>query len=480
MSLSTQQLVRLIAEASPRGIEGTIYFPNNSCIAIWDRELTGQFSDGAWENSAPHNAWQFWSDMKTALGKPGLKANTYPMKTGYNLGGLIEYVGDRLLAYGKMGSVTDNPAYWEHADMMPENLEKFKATKANNKYISGIPDDVAEAFYASGYSMSDVKRDLATIKMAMKTDPFTFVPGAAPAAAAKGAGAAVAPTAGGAIKPGVTSRVENVNPETNTKKFWQVTVNNKSANVNWGRIGTAGQSQMKNFSSPQQANSWAQEMLSSKLAKGYQLVAAPKAASYGDSVKASLARSPTQAAPAPAGDQRRSEPRAAATKTGSYKAYPGGKGKPPVARVKGQLFRGPAGSKATPGSSYKMQPSDKGLKVSGDDWTQDWMPTQEGRRIGPYETHVRAALSGRRRGLSEDLKPTFHNLMTGARQLDEEVRKQRTDEGWAKSRKVNALYEALKPYYEAILGRPMRFKHRDIETVLRAAIRKALREAVSV
>jgi predicted DNA-binding WGR domain protein len=480
MSLSTQQIVRLISEARGK-VQGTIYLPNNSCIALWKEELLGQFSDGAWENSGPPGHWNYWHDLDVTLGAPGIKSDARPVKTGYNLAGLFEYVGDRMLKYGRMGRVTDDPKCWAEADYMPATLDKFKAEKASagpmlggqravagvpsygSRHLVNVPNDVAERYYEATYTKGDLSRDLAAIKQAMKTDPSTFQPGPVLAKQVV-ASASTGASPQGPMKDGETRRVVNVNSETNTKKFWQVTVNGKSAHIQWGRIGAAGNSQMKNFPLPQKALNFAQEALNSKLAKGYQPAVA------GPSTRATVAAGP--------GDS--GEAGSSITGSGSgkeRKVYPGGRGKPPVTRVAGKLYRGPQGSKASPGSSYKTQDAGGKLKVSGDDWTQEWMP--ESAQPGPYETHVRCALSGRRRRLSGDLKPTFHNLMTGALSLDEEVRKQRSGERWTKNPKVEGLYEALRPYYEAVVGRPLKFKHRDIESVLRQAIRKALRESTS-
>lgn len=67
-------------------------FPSKGLKAIFDEEIVGQLSDGAWENTMPYNHWEFWSRLKTEVGpKWSFKREGYgrPTKrTGYNLVGL--------------------------------------------------------------------------------------------------------------------------------------------------------------------------------------------------------------------------------------------------------------------------------------------------------------------------------------------------------------------------------------------------------
>lgn len=37
---------------------GKMVLPSASAAAIWEAEITGQLSDGMWENSTPHEHWK--------------------------------------------------------------------------------------------------------------------------------------------------------------------------------------------------------------------------------------------------------------------------------------------------------------------------------------------------------------------------------------------------------------------------------------
>lgn len=72
--------------------------PSKGLKAIFDHEIRGQISDGAWENTLPFNHWHFWSGLNTQVGNDwAFKFNSeafykdkYPTKkTAYNLVGQL-------------------------------------------------------------------------------------------------------------------------------------------------------------------------------------------------------------------------------------------------------------------------------------------------------------------------------------------------------------------------------------------------------
>jgi predicted DNA-binding WGR domain protein len=65
-------------------------------------------------------------------------------------------------------------------------------------------------------------------------------------------------------------------------KFWTVQVRGKYFFATWGRIGTAGQTQSKEFASPRAAMEHATKMIGEKTGKGYTEVAASKHAGAPD------------------------------------------------------------------------------------------------------------------------------------------------------------------------------------------------------
>jgi hypothetical protein len=159
---------------------GTITFPNSSCVALWKYELLGQMSDGMWENSRPCEHWKFWSDLDVQIGAECrvVCTNSYACrKTAYNFAALYNIVGERMLAIGRMGKLTTDSKQVNVAAYMPPTIEEFRASKASGKwrydfcatYMECLSDELVKKFYATTYTMNDLKRDIATIKAVMLT-----------------------------------------------------------------------------------------------------------------------------------------------------------------------------------------------------------------------------------------------------------------------------------------------------------------------
>jgi len=153
--------------------KGYIFLPTWSALALWDHEITGQLSDGAWENSTPHNHWEFWSDLESKHGAPEVKGGGYARRTGYNLNVLIEYVGERMLNLGRFGKavarkLNDNERYG--AEYLPEKEEDLASIKGyQQEYIKKLRKGDIKKFYATQYSQTDLNNDLKYIKKAMST-----------------------------------------------------------------------------------------------------------------------------------------------------------------------------------------------------------------------------------------------------------------------------------------------------------------------
>ena len=54
-----------------------------------------------------------------------------------------------------------------------------------------------------------------------------------------------------------------------SSKFWQVTVDDRTLSVHFGRIGTAGQTRTKDLATPAAAQREADKLVAEKLRKGY-------------------------------------------------------------------------------------------------------------------------------------------------------------------------------------------------------------------
>src|SRR5262245_2302860 len=80
--------------------------------------------------------------------------------------------------------------------------------------------------------------------------------------------------------------------EGTSSKFWAVSVDGTAMTVQFGKIGTAGQTQQKTFPSPEKAKAEAEKLIGEKTRKGYKEV--------GTSAAAPPSPAPKPAAPKPA------------------------------------------------------------------------------------------------------------------------------------------------------------------------------------
>lgn len=85
-----------VPEASPGA---RIQVSNKPQQWLWECELTGQMSDGMWENSSPFDHYKAMS-VPAVIGEPGL-VNVYPRRT-YGYRKLVSVVGERMINLGKL------------------------------------------------------------------------------------------------------------------------------------------------------------------------------------------------------------------------------------------------------------------------------------------------------------------------------------------------------------------------------------------
>ena len=171
---------------------GTLELPTVSAVALWKSEICGQLSDGAWENTMPLDHWHFWCrlDVKhvPSTARVVTEVPWKCKKTGYNLATLYQYVGDRMLATGRMAraleacGVTEPTReqievgeYLEGIDSMVNLTKALDPANGVSEYrrskLAEVDQAHAQAFFTSSYTMKDMRKDIASIKAAMKTVP---------------------------------------------------------------------------------------------------------------------------------------------------------------------------------------------------------------------------------------------------------------------------------------------------------------------
>ncbi len=80
----------------------TLRLANHAQKVLFEAELKGQLSDGAWENASPSDHWEPWCKATVVVAEDGQKVgrNFWARKTGYAFAKeLIEVVGDRMMEY---------------------------------------------------------------------------------------------------------------------------------------------------------------------------------------------------------------------------------------------------------------------------------------------------------------------------------------------------------------------------------------------
>ena len=72
-----------------------LHFKTTAAANLFASEITGQISDGAWENARPLDHWKFWCNAEVVVdGKVGHEGN--PAKTNYNLNSLKKYIKEEM------------------------------------------------------------------------------------------------------------------------------------------------------------------------------------------------------------------------------------------------------------------------------------------------------------------------------------------------------------------------------------------------
>lgn len=102
---------------------------NEAQKALFEQELSGQISDGAWEN-LPGNHWEQWSGVTVEVGE-NVGRNFYATKDNYNFTrkDLLDIVGDRMLRYAQDVAGIG----YEWADMIDDLKDLKTIIKTVNK-----------------------------------------------------------------------------------------------------------------------------------------------------------------------------------------------------------------------------------------------------------------------------------------------------------------------------------------------------------
>ena len=206
---NTDLLRKLIRETVSKiileTVQPTMHVKNLSQSNLWYAELSGQISDGAWENAKPMDHWEAWSEAEVMVGNPVGYFGFTPKRTSYNFDQITGIVGARMLLYaaagkaglnlssndrdlkGSLESFFTSPAEETPGDLVDklkgttyEALEKMFLDKLDSqswmkKYEQSYNQN-KEAFIkifrlisTNAYGTGNLKTDLNDIKMAMNS-----------------------------------------------------------------------------------------------------------------------------------------------------------------------------------------------------------------------------------------------------------------------------------------------------------------------
>jgi hypothetical protein len=141
---------------------GTLTVASVTQAALFAYELSGQISDGHWENSRPMNHWKPWC-CAVHVAKPGEKLgrNFYAQRDRYNFCSrdLLEAVEKRMITYARIAT-----AYgFEHVETLEQVFD-------DNGNFRGLPSYEGE--YYDGVRESLKRYDLEEVQARVAAVPY--------------------------------------------------------------------------------------------------------------------------------------------------------------------------------------------------------------------------------------------------------------------------------------------------------------------
>jgi hypothetical protein len=90
-------------------MENILRVRTRSQKVLFDSELSGQISDGLWENARPQNHYLPWCKAEVVVDPISAGRNFYASKDNYNFLAVIPYIGERMIEAVRVQ--TNNPTY---------------------------------------------------------------------------------------------------------------------------------------------------------------------------------------------------------------------------------------------------------------------------------------------------------------------------------------------------------------------------------
>jgi hypothetical protein len=158
-AMKLSELKSLIKESVKKALTeapkyGTLTLKNLSQLNLFNAEILGQLSDGAWENARPSDHYKVWYDVDAVIGSPIGYSKIYPRRTKYALASqLLPYIGARMLVYGAAGlaKIELNDSTYDMKNALEYFFEVFNAQTAqdlSSQCKSKTFDEFMQAFTA--------------------------------------------------------------------------------------------------------------------------------------------------------------------------------------------------------------------------------------------------------------------------------------------------------------------------------------------
>ena len=181
-----------------RTYNSTLFVENLSQALIFDMEISGQISDGKWENSRPHDHWTWVCHTNIEISPDKLGYDRVYHRRKYGVSGLYnEFMKDvregefpwpnRMIFYGRFGKIMD-PKYFDESSEMRhfietigfnENINTLEDLKNGMKdwelrYWKDNYDEVfstenIQKFRNENYGVKELKKDLKALNTAINT-----------------------------------------------------------------------------------------------------------------------------------------------------------------------------------------------------------------------------------------------------------------------------------------------------------------------
>lgn len=113
-----------------------LHFTSQEAADLYEFEIEGQISDGAWENSSHTEDW--WRDVEIIVDGTVGHTNRYVRRNSFGISRLKQYIGDRMIAKVQASQVLSN--------QFPEVSKEDRDTVISNS--DGSAEDLKEGSYS--------------------------------------------------------------------------------------------------------------------------------------------------------------------------------------------------------------------------------------------------------------------------------------------------------------------------------------------